>query len=372
MIPVAEFVSVLGEYGIGYHTGVPCSYLAGPIAQLTEQGRYVPAANEGTAVALAAGAQAGGVRAAVFAQNSGFGNMINPLTSLVMPYHLPVLVFMSLRGWPDPDADEPQHRVMGEATHSILDTLGVAHWTLGEACVDVRQVLRPAVDETAAGRPAFVLVQKGAVGTHHSQRQRPREPRNEPLPTRLEAIGIVIEGLPDALVIATTGYTSRELFGLADSDRYFYMQGSMGHASAFGLGVALARGDRRCVVVLDGDGAALMHLGSMSTVGAAAPIHLVHVIFDNGVYESTGSQVTSARTTSFTQVGAAVGYRTAAECRSGEAIHDALEVVAGTPGPHLIVIRTAGSTGAVPPRATSALSAPEIHARFATAAAAVS
>ncbi|QFZ19546.1 phosphonopyruvate decarboxylase [Saccharothrix syringae] len=366
MIPVGEFVDALDAHGIGHHTGVPCSYLAGPIAHLSRRGRYLPAANEGAAVALAAGAWAGGTPTAVFAQNSGLGNMINPLTSLVLPYRLPLLVFLSLRGWPDPDADEPQHRVMGRATHRLLDTLGVPHWTLAG---DLAAVLAPAVEAASRGGPAFVLVPKGAIGRAEPGTA-PGPPRPAGLPTRAEGIAMVVDRLPGALVVATTGYTSRELFGLADCERFFYMQGSMGHAGAFGLGVVLAQGDRRHVVVLDGDGAALMHLGSMSAVGAAAPTRLVHVIFDNGVYESTGGQPTSSATTSFRQVGAAVGYRTAVECASRDEVGRALDAAAGSPGPHLVVIRVAAGAGGVPPRATSAVPAPQIHARFAAAAAA--
>ena len=366
MIPSAELVSTLDRHGFRRHTGVPCSYFAGVIAQLSAERRYVAAANEGAALALAAGATAAGTRTSVFAQNSGFGNLLNPLTSLVMPYRLPALVFMTLRGWPDPDGDEPQHRVMGEATHRLLDGLGVWHATLTADAGDLR-VVDEAVARTERGRPAFVLVEKGALGAEATRRQS-ENGRLERSPSRRAAIAAAVDGFPDALLVSTTGYASRELFALADSDRCFYLQGSMGHASAFGLGVALAIANDRTVVVLDGDGAALMHMGSMSTVGATAPPNLVHVILDNGAYESTGRQPTSSKTTSFAGVGRAAGYRTAVDCRTVAELRAALETAARTEGPHLIATRVAVSAGAPPPRATSAIAAPEIHSRFATAA----
>src|SRR5690348_1267470 len=130
MITADEFSAEVVARGISIVTGVPCSYLAGPIKNLTDQGRYIPAANEGAAVAIACGASAAGARSAVMAQNSGLGNLVNPLTSLQATYRIPLLVFMSMRGWPDPANDEPQHTIMGGITHRMLDLIGARHWTL--------------------------------------------------------------------------------------------------------------------------------------------------------------------------------------------------------------------------------------------------
>src|SRR6185312_8681674 len=141
--------------GIGLVSGVPCSYFSSPIARFTREGRYVPAAHEGVALAVAAGAAAAGTPAAVLAQNSGLGNMINPLTSLTMPYGLPVLVFLSLRGWPDPAGDEPQHAVMGPSTHALLDAVGAANFTLHRESASLDGVLDEAWKALDAGRCAF-------------------------------------------------------------------------------------------------------------------------------------------------------------------------------------------------------------------------
>lgn len=370
MITNDAFISALCGQGIDIVTGVPCSYFGGPIACLTEAEKYVPAANEGAALALAAGAVVTGRRAVVLAQNSGFGNLINPLTSLVMPYRIPVLVMLSLRGWPDSGMDEPQHAVMGAATHRLLDALGVWHATLPEGCTDLQPSLSAAAAALAIGQPAFLLVPKGSfakapVAIADNSRL-PRVSRNS-------SIRAVLGAFPGATVIATTGFTSRELFALQDSGRHFYMQGSMGHATAFGLAVAICRPDLQRVVILDGDGAALMHMGSMSTIGACAPTNLIHVLLDNAVYDSTGGQPSRSEQTSFADVGAAVGYRTASVCGDLDALAHALADAKATVGPHLVVVATQPSLSHVaPPRATSSISAPQIHHRFANAMGATS
>ncbi|HEY0167691.1 MAG TPA: phosphonopyruvate decarboxylase [Jatrophihabitans sp.] len=372
MIKTARLLEALESYDFGFFTGVPCSYLGGPIAALTRAGRYLPAANEGAAVAMAAGACTSGRRPVVFAQNSGFGNLVNPLTSLLLPYRLPVLIVMSLRGWPDPLGDEPQHAVMGATTHALLDTLGIRHWTLTAESIeaDLRPVLAGADAELRAGRPAFLLVGKGcfepATTAGRTVGRVDQLPSNRHRrPSSAETISAGLARFPDSLVVSTTGYISRGLFAVHDSPSAFYMQGSMGHASAFALGVALAIHDERTVLLLDGDGAALMHLGSMASVAVAAPRSLVHLLIDNGTYESTGGQPTSLRSIDFDKVGAALGYAYVARCEDVAALDEALHRAASRPGPALIVVRTTVDAAPLPPRATSSVTAPEIAARFA-------
>ncbi|MDX3458198.1 phosphonopyruvate decarboxylase [Streptomyces sp. ME02-8801-2C] len=366
MISSDQFCDVLEDQDVGFVSGVPCSYFSGPIERLSAQGVYVPAASEGAALTMAAGAALRGVRTAVIAQNSGLGNMINPLTSLLLTYRIPTLVFMSLRGWPDPADDEPQHAVMGSATHALLDALGVAHWTLYQDSTDLGGILAEAEKELAQGRPAFVLVQKGAVG----KRSAPPQQGGAGRLTRAEALPLLLSKFSGLPVVSTTGYTSRELFAAGDADSHFYMQGSMGHASALGLGVALGAahqdGGAGPVVVLDGDGAALMHLGTMSTIGSRAPIGLVHVLFDNGTYESTGAQPTTSGTVDFAAVARGLGYASARVCRTREEIEEGAEMMLRTTGPHFMVVPVGPIDGAVPNRATSSISAPALHARFAS------
>lgn len=334
MINADQFCDELFNRNIAFVAGVPCSCFSGPIERLTGKGCYVPAANEGAALALAAGAAVAGARSAVIAQNSGLGNLINPLTSLHMTYAIPVVVFMSLRGWPDPRRDEPQHAVMGTSTHRLLDAIDVAHWTLGQDATSMIDVLDAAEQELVAGRPAFILVEKGAVETYRSESSQ----RDSGLLTRN-----------------------------GDAATHFYMQGSMGHASSFGLGLALAAPTNPTVVILDGDGAALMHLGTLSTIGAQAPLALLHVIFDNHSYESTGAQSTTSATTDFAALACAAGYASAQTCHTAGDIEAAIAAALTQPGPHLVVIPVALARGGVAARATSVLSATQLHHRLSTA-----
>jgi phosphonopyruvate decarboxylase len=353
MISSEAFCAGLDRAGIGLVTGVPCSFFGGPLRLLERQpGRYVPAANEGAALAIAAGARLTGRRSAVLIQNSGFGNLVNPLTSLLLTFDIPALVFMSLRGWPDPAQDEPQHAVMGRRTHALLDALDVPYRVLAPSAASLADVLDAA--------PMFVLVPRGTIAPA------PSDPGLPPEFGRREALAALVPYLADALVFTTTGYISRELYGLADRPETFYMQGSMGHALALGLGAALSRPGRR-VVVVDGDGAVQMHLGTCVTVGATAP-DLLHVVLDNGAYESTGGQVTTSATVDWRALGAAAGYRSATVCDSAADLAKALSVLADAPGPHLVVARIAAAPGITPPRVTSGLSPVELRQRFEAAA----
>src|SRR5439155_1247153 len=188
----------------------------------------------------------------------------------------------------------------------------------------------PADEARADGRPAFVLVPKDTI-------EPPPAATAAPAPFgRREALSAVLPHLDRALVFTTTGYVSRELFGLCDRAETFYMQGSMGHALALGLGTALSRRDRQ-VLVIDGDGAVLMHTGTCLTAGALAPPNLVHLILDNGAYESTGSQCTTSSTVDWWALGAAAGYRSTVVCASAPALGRGLHATRGMPGPHLVV-----------------------------------
>ena len=165
MITSQGMLDTLTARGYGLVTGVPCSYFRGPL-RLLDRGagpRYVAAVNEGSAIAIAAGAELGGQLPLVLAQNTGFGNMINPLTSLVLPYRIPMTVMLSMRGWRTADAGEPQHYWMGRVVPSWLDSLGIAHWMLTADGPSLDEVLRNARRMLDEGRPAFILVTEGAI-----------------------------------------------------------------------------------------------------------------------------------------------------------------------------------------------------------------
>jgi phosphonopyruvate decarboxylase len=367
MITASEFLDLLDEIGCRHLSGVPCSYFGRVYEHLDADPRfaYVPAAHEGAAFALATGMLLAGTESALFVQNSGLGNLINPLTSLAMPYRVPVLTFMTMRGWPSADAEEPQHEVMGRVAVPLLEQLGVPHHILPESLDGARDLLARVQAERRTGSPSFVLVPGRIPGE-----PRPGDPAAGTEPagdtrtlTRGDAIEELLRLLPDALRVSTTGYISRDLFGQGDRAENLYLQGAMGHAVSVATGVALRRPDRR-VVVLDGDGSALMHLGAMSTVGQLSLPNLVHVVLDNGRYESTGGQATSASTTSFTDVATACGYRHAFSVGTVQQLRDAAAVLQA-PGPVLAHIRIANRSPAAGSRATGTITADQVARRFA-------
>ena len=318
MIEAGAFIRRAGAHGFSLYAGVPCSYLKPFINYVIDDDnlRYVGAANEGDAIAVAAGAELAGQRGVVMFQNSGFGNTVNPLTSLTHTFRIPVLIIVTLRGEPGGPADEPQHELMGRITSDLLDLLGIAwDWFPTEEDA-IEPVLERAVTTMDNERRSFALImRKGSVAPHALQSApaaRPPAPRIiaavQPTAQRTEMLRAVQACVdPDKIVIASTGYTGRELYALDDRPGQLYMVGSMGCAVSLGLGIALACPNRR-IVVLDGDGALLMRLGALAMLGVERPPNLVHVLFDNGIHESTGGQTTLSPTVDFCAVAAACGY----------------------------------------------------------------
>jgi phosphonopyruvate decarboxylase len=356
-----ELPSALTSLGYRFATGVPCSTFQQVIQHFgaAAMGRYIPAVNEGAALSLAAGAAMAGVKSLVLLQNSGLGNLINPLTSLVTLYEIPVLVLVSVR-----DAtDGPQHRLMGDSTHSLLRGLNVPVFTLSGSFDDPSVTLSAAEQELAAGRTTFVLVPPTPFGA----RDHLGTPAGGVLAadlTRRRALTTIGAWLTDQHVVSTTGFISRDLCDQHDQPSNFYMQGSMGHAPAIGLGVAIAR-PQADVVVIDGDGALLMHLGTLSTVGAVAPANLTHIVLDNGVYESTGCQPTTAPSTRLERVALACGYRRAEVVADDNTLARFLANHRRGSGPTLlrVMISPEGAPSAGWP--TDSMPAPDLRRRFA-------
>ena len=328
MIAADAFLEPALERGFSFYAGVPCSFLTPLINRVISNPAldYVGAASEGEAVAIAAGAWLAGRRTAVMCQNSGLGNTVNPLTSLNHPFRIPTLLIVTWRGQPGL-GDEPQHELMGQVTASLLDTIAIGHAVFPRDADAVAATLERAERAMAADDLPFALVmEKGSVRDDGlDQPDQPIRPRGtiEDLrqggerPARIDLLRAAQALVPgEAAVVATTGKTGRELFTCEDRPQQLYQVGSMGCAPAMGLGIALNA--RRPVLVLDGDGAALMKLGTMATVGAHAPGNLIHVVLDNGVHDSTGGQATVSPNVDFAAVAQACGYPRAFRC-DGEA-----------------------------------------------------
>jgi phosphonopyruvate decarboxylase len=371
-IAAADFVAALRAHGIRRATGVPCGHLDGPWQAFEAAGALVPAASEGAALAIAAGWELASQPGAVLCQNSGFGNLINPLTSLVLPYQIPVLVAMTLRGWPDPAQDEPQHAVMGMSTTKILEELNVSHVVL--TLENLAEAMAAAAGARAARRPFFLLVPMRAIGKGGadasggavSAQSRNGTAAQDSQPgalTRPLVVTALMAALTDELLVTTTGYLSRQAHHERDRPHTFYMQGSMGHAAAIGLGLATGAPGRR-TVVLDGDGAFLMHLGTGSTIGASGADALVHVVIDNGCYESTGCQPATSVAVDFRALGRALGYRTILSAHTADMLPAVLTDALKAPGPVLCALQVLPTPDQVHPRATGSLAPADISRRF--------
>jgi phosphonopyruvate decarboxylase len=330
MLESRQFVEQARKRGLALYAGVPCSYLTPLIHRVMgDPGlAYVSSANEGDAVATVAGATLGGWRGVAMMQNSGLGNAVSPLASLTWVFRIPVLLVVTLRG--DPElADEPQHQLMGAITGDVLKDLRIPWEWLPAEPAQLESALERACEYMRVEqRPYALVVRQGTFAAEPAperdigQGQRAREacarhgggrPPAE-RPSRAEALRRIVEATPAdrAVVIATTGHTGRELYALADRPSQLYMVGSMGCASSLGLGLSLAR-KRLQVVVVDGDGAALMRMGNLATLGAYASGNLVHVVLDNEVHDSTGGQATVSSGVSFGAIASACGYGLALE-----------------------------------------------------------
>ncbi|MEW6688184.1 MAG: phosphonopyruvate decarboxylase [Pseudomonadota bacterium] len=321
MIEGRDFVDAARARGFALWSGVPCSYLTPFLGSVAGHGsaRYVAASNEGEAVAVAVGAQIGGMPAIAMFQNSGLGNAVNPLSSLAHAHRVPVLVVVTLRGDPDGPADEPQHALMGAITTRLLELLEIRWEYFPEARDAIEGCLQRALDHmSGTGLPFALVMRKGCVAPAPVPPQPPlggaaaalppASPARAGVHARREFLAAVLQATGERdILVSTTGYTSRELYALQDRPNQLYVVGAMGCASSVGLGLALARPDLR-ITVLDGDGAALMRMGALAAIGVQRPANLLHVVLDNGMHESTGGQASATSLVDLAGVAAACGY----------------------------------------------------------------
>lgn len=350
MIEAADFIEPARAEGYDFWAGVPCSFLTPFInAVIDDPGMsYVSSANEGDAVAAATGAALAGRRSVAMMQNSGLGNAVSPLSSLNWVFRIPVLLIITLRGEPGL-GDEPQHELMGQVTGQILDTLQIPWDWFPRSAADVEGALTVArwqMDKT--GLPYGFIMRKGSVAPGHLEsdwqaERRFAESAGSPAQaggaelSRRDALQAVIDATPvdEAIVIGTTGYTGRELFAIEDRPNHFYMVGSMGCASSFGLGLSMALSERR-VVVADGDGAALMRMGNIAIAGTYGGDNYHHLVLDNGAHESTGGQATVSSAVDFAGVARSCGYRRAVASGAAAALESFLRA---QDGPSLLQLK---------------------------------
>jgi phosphonopyruvate decarboxylase len=352
MIQAQAFIEQLRELGYSQYAGVPCSFLTPFINYVIDDPAldYVGATSEGEAVGINLGAYLAGRKTVTMCQNSGLGNMVNPLTSLNYPFRIPTLLISTWRGQPGVK-DEPQHEQMGRIMHNLLDTLEIPWRAFPTEEADIAATIEAAETSMRELQRPFALVMAKDSVAEHELRSRARADlllaeRREALGgdpaerlTRSMALELILETLHgDEAIIATTGKTGRELFTIADRPNHIYVVGGMGTASAIGFGVAHAA-PRQPVVVLDGDGAALMKLGNMATIGFYQPANFLQIVLDNESHDSTGGQSTVSSTVRFVDMAAAANYRHAHSAERPEDIRASLQFLRERPGPSLLHIK---------------------------------
>ena len=345
----AEFYNSCLGVGVDYFTGVPDSLLKDFCAYVTvnaPKGKHVIAANEGNAVALASGYHlATGKHPMVYLQNSGLGNIVNPIMSLTSQsvYSIPMLLFIGWRGEPG-KRDEPQHSTQGQSTPGLLAALGIPFQPLPDYQEGAEQALLTAKQHMKRANSPYALLVKRQIFSPYKlpENASPEFPLN-----REGALEIIINALGQKdVVVSTTGMMSRELFEYRvrqdmGHERDFLTVGSMGHASSIALGIALHK-PRRQIFCLDGDGASIMHMGNMATIGQNAPGNFKHVIINNGAHDSVGGQPTDAGnhdTFSFVKIAEGCGYKKAFLAVNEEEVASAITEMRTMEGPILLEIK---------------------------------
>ena len=316
MIRPQYFYNTLKSYGIDFYTGVPDSLLKSLCAYLTENSestKNIIAANEGGAIGLAAGHYLATKEIPiVYMQNSGIGNAVNPLLSLADEdvYRIPILLIVGWRGEPNIH-DEPQHVKQGKITIPLFDTMGIKNEILATEEQDINEQIKRAVDYMQEKQTPYALIVK--KGTFEKYKLSEKLEKHLEL-EREKAVQLVASALDDnSVVVSTTGKISRELFEYREMkgenhEHDFLTVGSMGHSSQIALGIALAQEDRK-IYCFDGDGAIIMHMGSLGIVGDLAPKNFYHILFNNGAHDTVGGQPTIGFDINFIQIAHHLGYK---------------------------------------------------------------
>ncbi len=350
MIKPENFVEALIRTGIDFVTGVPDSLLKDVCAKLTTdlpEENHIIAANEGCAIGLAIGHYlASSSPAMVYMQNSGLGNAINPISSLADPqvYAIPILLVIGWRGEILNDGaqlpDEPQHKKQGEITLSQLDILKIPYTIIDKNTANIDKILSDAHSQTISrSGPYAIVVRKGTFSSFEYKRKNSKDYSL----SREEAIEIIVDNVDETSpIISTTGVASRELFEKRKEkkqghDHDFLTVGGMGHASSIAAGIARSLPDKK-VVCIDGDGAALMHLGAIAITSDCK--NLIHFIINNEVHDSVGGQPTKGATIDFSAVAKELGYEYAFEVDSQDDLKRLCKKYIDFEGSVLITIKT--------------------------------
>jgi len=347
MIECTKLAEIFKANKFTFFAGLPDSTFKAWMSFLDERGEegltHRIAAIERDAVAWAAGYHvATGNTGVVYMQNSGLGNTINPLTSLTSPevYDIPLLLMVGWRGEPG-KKDEPQHVQMGKITLPQLDVLGIKYKLLPGEMGEIEKVIAEAREHIDSTGESFALVVRKGLFEKYTGQSNIKQSYDM---KREDAIKIVLDALqPMDVVVSTTGKASREIFEYREKlgqghEKDFLMVGSMGCVSSMAGEIALQKPDRK-IYALDGDGAIIMGMGSLSTIGHYKPKNLMHVVFDNGAYESTGGQPTTADNVNFEQLAVANGYAGSRTVETSVDLRTAMADLTSQEGPYMLIVK---------------------------------
>lgn len=346
----AHFFMLLRGHGTTFFTGVPDSLLKDMCAYITDSlpaSNHVIAANEGTALSIAAGHHlATGKIACVYLQNSGLGNTVNPLLSLCSNkvYAIPALLIVGWRGEPG-KKDEPQHLLQGALTPALLQEMGVPYEILPDYAEGAFEVLEKAYAHMEKEKGPFALLVKKQTFEKYRLASEHQPVFSGPdMLHREEILEMLVDEFPTEPLVTTTGFTSREMFELRVQKGQSHAQdfltvGSMGHCSSIALGVAMAKKDLESVLCIDGDGAALMHLGSLATVGKCGLSNFKHILINNAVHDSVGGQPTGSDKIDFLSIARGCGYKQAVRACTSAEIGQALKDLKVGEGPYFLEIQ---------------------------------
>lgn len=343
MISPKFFIETLGDNGVDFFAGVPDSLLKNICAYITDtipKEQNIIAANEGGAMGLAVGYHlATGKIPVVYMQNSGEGNIINPLASLTDKevYNIPVLLLIGWRGRPGVH-DEPQHIKQGKVTTGLLNVMGINYSILSKDEETAGQQIKKAVEYMSRTNEVYaLLIEKDTFEPYTLN----RPAQSDLSMLREQAIETVVKALqPNAAVVSTTGMISRELFEIREKygmghEHDFLTVGSMGHASQIALGIALQQPGRP-VYCFDGDGASLMHMGSMAITASMCPENYIHIVFNNGAHDSVGGQPTVGLSVDLCAIVIAMGYKHSMCVKTVEELETSIKEAQQLQGPVFI------------------------------------
>lgn len=341
----ADFIKTLSNSDFNIFTGVPCSIFK-PLLNYINDGNEVKnyiCSSEGESLGLAAGFSLCRKIPVVYMQNDGYGNAINPLSSLQLMNKLPAILLISWRGEPG-KKDAHQHAIMGQTILSLLDVFQIPYSILE----DDPDQLKTSVEKankyiSQESKPFAFIVKKGYFEKYSTTKieEQPQQTGDKRI-SYIEFLGNH-QNFQNAIFLGATGFSGREVYQSIDHPGKFYMMGSMGCLASIGLGIALENPNRK-IFVLDGDGGLLMKMGTLSTVGFYQPKNLIHICFDNNQYESTGGQQTASPGKNFTVIANACGYKSVNAIDNLEDFKTLVNNIDQFENPHFIHIKIPAGT----------------------------